>query len=402
MFDLDQHNWKLVGVRLADDLFGVRDGRSSVRQIRLQPIARDHNDSEVDVASDDSRAEMENVLVQQLTSSYLCVLQKPMPPADSAVRGATVILPESTDCVEAPFPVLSSAEWNIMRRVYATKLGQVHRADCLELLGSLQTGSVDTLFADPPFNLRKNYGSNGADNRPSTEYLSWSKQWIKEAVRVLAPGGALFIYNLPKWLIEYGSYLNSLREMTFKHWIAIDKAHSLPIPNRLSPSHYGLLFYVKGQKPRVFNRDLVRTAVQACRHCGKDVKDYGGHKKYLNPLGLNLTDVWDDVPPVRHRKYKNRPANELAPIILERVIKLTTQEGDLVCDPFAGGGVTAYVAERLQRRWIVGDINDCEAVKERLISLEQGHHPEWQSSKKTGSSKPSRPAYVTKDLFARF
>ena len=289
-----------------------------------------------------------------------------------------------------------------MRRVYSTKLGQVYRADCLDLLGSLKSGSVHTLFADPPFKLKKNYGRNGADDRPTAEYLAWSKQWIRESVRVLAPGGALFLYNLPKWLIEYGSYLNSLHEMTFKHWIAIDKAHSLPIPNRLSPSHYGLLYYIKGAKPRVFNRDLVRTPVQTCRHCGKDIKDYGGHKKYLNPKGLNLTDVWDDVPPVRHRKYKNRPANELAPIILERVIKLTTVEKDLVCDPFAGGGVTAYVAERLGRRWIVGDINDCDAVKERLVSLEQGSHPEWRSNKSRSPQKPSGPGPVSHELLLAF
>jgi len=268
-----------------------------------------------------------------------------------------------------------------MRRIYATDLGRVYQADCLELLASLEAGSIHTLFADPPFNLNKNYGKNGGDDRPETEYLEWSHRWIRESVRVLAPSGALFIYNLPKWLIQFGGYLNSFPEMTFKHWIAVDKAHSLPIPGRLSPSHYGLLYYIKGQKPRVFNRDVVRTPVQKCRHCGKDVKDYGGHKKYLNPKGINLTDVWDDVPPVRHRKYKNRPANELAPIILERVIKLTTNPGDLVCDPFAGGGVTAYVAERLQRRWIVGDINDCDAVKERLISLKQGSHPEWETNK---------------------
>jgi site-specific DNA-methyltransferase (adenine-specific) len=170
--------------------------------------------------------------------------------------------------------------------------------------------------------------------------------------------------------------------MTFKHWVAIAKAHSLPIPNRLSPSHYRMLYYIKGQKPRVFDRDLVRTPVQRCRHRGKDVKDYGGHKKYLNPKGLNLTDVWDDVPPVRHRKYKNRPASELAPIILERIIKLTTGVGDLVCDPFAGGGVTAYAAERLRRRWIVGDTNDCTSIKERLISWNDRCHPKWETNKK--------------------
>ncbi len=289
---------------------------------------------------------------------------------------------DETGCVSRPLPLLWSPEQDRMRQVHSTKLGKVYQADCLELLTSIRAGSVHTVFADPPFNLKKDYGKNGADDLPAAKYIEWSKKWITESVRVLAPGGALFIYNLPKWLIEYGGYLNSFPEMTFKHWIAIAKAHSLPIPNRLSPSHYGMLYYIKGPKPRMFDRDLVRTPVQKCRHCGKDVKDYGGHKKYLNPKGLNLTDVWDDVPPVRHRKYKNRPANELAPIILERIIKLTTCVGDLVCDPFAGGGVTAYAAERLRRRWIVGDINDCTAIKERLISWSEGCHPEWETNKK--------------------
>jgi site-specific DNA-methyltransferase (adenine-specific) len=299
--------------------------------------------------------------------------------------------PEEVSCVSQQLPLLWSTEQDRMRTVYSTKFGKVYQADCLEFLQSLRTATVDTLFADPPFNLNKQYGKNGGDDLPVAKYLEWSKEWIAESVRVLTPGGALFLYNLPKWLIEYGTYLNSFPEMTFKHWIAVDKAHSLPIPNRLSPSHYGLLYYIKGKKPRVFNRDFVRTPIQTCRHCGKDVKDYGGHKKFLNPKGLNLTDVWDDVPPVRHRKYKNRPANELAPIVLERIIKLTTNTRDLICDPFAGGGVTAYVAERLKRRWIVADINDCSAIKDRLISWAQGSHPEWETNKKriAESASPS-------------
>jgi site-specific DNA-methyltransferase (adenine-specific) len=286
-----------------------------------------------------------------------------------------------------------------MRQVYATGLGELYHADCLELLGSLKAASVDTFFADPPFNLRKDYGINGRDDRPDKEYLEWSREWIREAVRVLAPGGALFIYNLPRWLIEFGAFLNSVQVMKFKHWIAIYKAHSLPIPNRLSPGHYGMLYYIKGARPRVFDRDAVRIPVQTCRHCGGDIKDYGGHKKYLNPKGVNLTDVWDDVPPVRHRKYKKRPSNELAPIILERVIRLTTREGDLVCDPFAGGGVTAYVAERLQRRWICGDLNDCSPAKARLIDLKNGRHPEWTSARRRSIPESSDVVISTPLLF---
>lgn len=173
-----------------------------------------------------------------------------------------------------------------MRLEYETALGHLYRADCLEFLGTLADGSVATFFADPPFNLKKDYGSNGSDNLPDQDYLKWCERWLSQGVRALAPGGAFFVYNLPKWLMPIGTFLGSLEGMTFKHWIAVDKAHSLPIPNRLSTSHYGMLYFIKGDKPRVFNRDAVRIPIQLCRHCGRDVKDYGGHKKFLNPKGL--------------------------------------------------------------------------------------------------------------------
>src|SRR5262249_24319433 len=77
---------------------------------------------------------------------------------------------------------------------------------------------------------------------------------------------------------------------------------------------------------------------------------------------------WDDIPPVRHSKYKNRSSNELSPLVLERVIRLTTEEGDLIVDPFVGGGTTAYVAEKLNRKWLCADINDCSIAEERLVA----------------------------------
>ena len=266
--------------------------------------------------------------------------------------------------------------------VFETQLGQLWDSDCLEFLRQVPSESIHTFFADPPFNLGKKYGRKGSDARSEEEYLRWSCEWLNEAVRILIPGGALFVYNLPKWLIPYGAHLHSKPNLTFKHWIAIDKAHSLPIPNRLSPSHYGMLYYVKGNKPHLFNRDAVRIPIAVCRKCGEDIKDYGGHKKYLNPKGLNLSDVWDDIPPVRHRKYKYRTPNELAPQVLERVILLTTNEGEAICDPFIGGGTTAIVAERLNRRWLGADINTTSAVIRRLTDLENGCHPTWRSTSK--------------------
>jgi len=255
-----------------------------------------------------------------------------------------------------------------MLLVGSTGLGALYQADCLEVLATIPNASVHTVFADPPFNLGKDYGRNGSDTLRENDYLAWCHEWLQQSCRVLVPGGALFVHNLPKWLIPIANFLDAAG-MHFKHWIAIHKPTSLPIPNRLCPSHYGLLYYIKGPRPRLFNRDAVRVPIRKCRHCDRDVKDYGGHKKRLNPKGLNLSDVWDDVPPVRHRKYKSREANELAPIVLERVVRLTTRRGDVVFDPFAGSGTTAYVAERLGRRWICCDVNDCSPAKHRLEAI---------------------------------
>ena len=71
-----------------------------------------------------------------------------------------------------------------------------------------------------------------------------------------------------------------------------------------------LLYYVKGPQARVFHPD--RLPMQVCPHCAGDLRDYGGYKDKMNPRGVNLSDVWWDISPVRHAKYKRRNgANEL-------------------------------------------------------------------------------------------
>lgn len=256
--------------------------------------------------------------------------------------------------------------------ILRTNQGALFNADCLDFLPSVADESIDTVFADPPFNLGKIYGPKVNDALTDQEYVAWSQEWLDECIRVLRPGGSLFVYNIPKWNVIYGAHLMA-RGMEFRHWIAVSIKFGLPIPGRMYPAHYGLLYLTKG-KPKTFRK--IRTPIETCRHCGGEIKDYGGHRNKMNPLGVNLTDVWTDVPPVRHWKFKSkkRGANQLSTKLLHRVVQMSTHEGDLVLDPFGGSGTTFHVAEKLGRRWLGCEIESCDVIAERFETADLNHH----------------------------
>lgn len=255
---------------------------------------------------------------------------------------------------------------------FSTHLGVLCRGDVLNILPHVRSETIHTVFADPPFNLSKVYGDRVNDNRSDAEYISWCKKWLDQCMRVIRPGGALFLYNLPKWNIILGNYLTE-SGMMFRHWVAVNIKLSLPIPGRLYPSHYSLLYFTKG-KPEIFRK--IRTPIEVCRHCGKEIKDYGGHRGAMNPNGVNLTDVWNDITPVRHWKFKSRKrsANQLSTKLLERVIQMSTKECDIVLDPFGGSGTTYDVCERLGRHWIGVEIESCDVIIERLQTEDLSPH----------------------------
>lgn len=298
--------------------------------------------------------------------------QMPLDPSGCDCNNSPVMsLPlfERTEDVWTPTGVVDSSIDD--KRVYQTGYGVLYRGDCLKLLPAVADESIDTVFADPPFNLAKEYGMKVNDNRPDAEYVRWSKLWIDECVRVMKPGGAFFLYNLPKWNIVLGNHLTDAG-LDFRHWIAINIKLSLPISGRLYPSHYSLLYFTKG-RPNTFRR--IRTPIERCRHCGGEIKDYGGHRRAMNPNGVNLTDVWNDITPVRHWKFKSRKrsANQLSTKILERVVQMSTEEDDIVLDPFGGSGTTFDVCERLNRHWVGMEIESCDLIIERLKT--QGLRP---------------------------
>ena len=256
--------------------------------------------------------------------------------------------------------------------VFSTAKGALFRGDCLKILPCFADEIADTVFADPPFNIGKEYGSKVNDRRSQQEYLEWCFAWIEQCIRVLKKGGSFFLYNIPKWNIRLANFLLE-KGMHFRDWITVDIKFGLPIAGSLYPSHYSLLYFTKG-KHKTFRN--IRTPIKTCRHCKRDVKDYGGHRGAMNPLGVNLTDVWDDIPPVRHWKFKSkkRKVNALSTKLLDRVVEMSTNPGDLVLDPFGGSGTTFAVCEKKRRRWLGIEVETASIIIERLENDDLHYH----------------------------
>jgi site-specific DNA-methyltransferase (adenine-specific) len=252
-----------------------------------------------------------------------------------------------------------------MKALLETNFGELYKGDCIKIMKNFEDNSIDCIFADPPFNLNKDYGPTVNDSMTERAYLAWSQKWLNEAIRILKPGGSLFVYNLPKWNLLLSGYISD--KLTFRHWIAIDKKQSLPISGRLYPAHYSLLYFIKGNKPNTFNPP--RLPLEVCRHCGGDIKDYGGYKHKMNPRGINLSDIWSDIPAVRHKKYKKRQANELHLKFMDRILDIATKEGDIVLDPFGGSGTTYIAAELKRRKWIGIELSTTDDIIKRFKTI---------------------------------
>jgi site-specific DNA-methyltransferase (adenine-specific) len=240
---------------------------------------------------------------------------------------------------------------------------KVIEGDAIEVMREIPDNSVDMTFADPPFNLGKRY-NNYHDKKRIEEYLEWCRLWLKEMVRITKPTGSIFVHHIPKWLTYFAGFLNEIAY--FRHWIVWD-AMSSPLGKTLLPSHYGILWYTK--EKRGFKFYDIRSAHPRCRNCGIVLQDYGGKKNKMHPYGPLISDVWKDIHRIKHKKRRDEHPCQLPIPLLERLILMTTDEGDIVLDPFVGTGTTAIAAKRLGRKYIAIDI-DSKYVKIAIEKLE--------------------------------
>lgn len=228
---------------------------------------------------------------------------------------------------------------------------KILHGDCLDCFKEIPDNSVDMTFADPPFNLNKKY-TNYKDTLEFQQYLDWCRKWIYEMVRVTKPTGSIFLHNIPKWLTYYASFLNEIAY--FKHWISWD-APTSPMGKSLQPANYGILFYGKSEKGTKINE--LRHPHKRDRKQGYLLKDYGGKKSKLHPFGPLVSDVWTDIHRIKHNKNRDPHPCQLPIHLLDRLILLTTDENDIVLDPFSGTGTTAISAKRLGRAYIGFEID---------------------------------------------
>ena len=131
---------------------------------------------------------------------------------------------------------------------------------------------------------------------------------IAESLRLLRPGGLLFIYGTPAELPHWGQHILASAELSpqvvFKYWIALD-INEETRDTHLQPNQRGLLLFLKNDPARkvspkfVLHTKETRVPHRNCTACGQNVKDWGGKKHLLNPVGAALSDVWRDL---RRRK----------------------------------------------------------------------------------------------------
>jgi modification methylase len=229
-------------------------------------------------------------------------------------------------------------------------LDAVHAGDCLEVMRTLPDGSVDLVFADPPYNLQLRGELHRPDNSrvdgvdapwdrfaSFAAYDAFTRGWLAEARRLLRPDGAI-------WAI--GSYHNVFRlgaaMQDAGFWILNDvvwrKAN--PMPNfrgkRLTNAHETLIWAARSEGSRyVFNYDAM---------------------KALND-GVQMRSDWVIPLCTGAERLKDGAGDKLHPTqkpeaLLHRVLVASTRPGDVVLDPFFGAGTTGAVAKRLGRRFV--------------------------------------------------
>lgn len=251
-------------------------------------------------------------------------------------------------------------------------INRIINEDCVKVMKKMPDNSVDLIFADPPYNLqlkneliRPNMTKVDAVDdewdkfNSFSDYDKFSKQWLIESRRILKKTGTF-------WVI--GSYHNIFRVGRIMHdlgfWILNDIVwiKSNPMPNfkgvRFTNAHETLIWALKEEKSKkyTFNYELM--------------KQHNQGKQMRSDWYFSICNGNERIKD----KYGKKVHTTQKPLaLLERIILASSKKGDIILDPFAGTGTTAFAAKKYGRNYIMIEKEQkyISVIKNRLKLLQK-------------------------------
>ncbi len=219
--------------------------------------------------------------------------------------------------------------------------------DALIALKTIKDDSVDLIFADPPYNIGKNFNGYKDKWNKDEDYLNWCYKWIDLCIKKLKSNGSFYVMTSTQFMPFLDIYLREKIKILSRIVWSYDSS-GVQAKRYYGSLYEPILFCVKNENRYTFNaHDIL---VEAKTGSKRKLIDYRKNPPQVYNSQKTPGNVWD-FPRVRYRmnEYENHPTQK--PIaLLERIIKASSNKGDLVLDPFSGTFTTSFVAKRLDRR----------------------------------------------------
>lgn len=232
---------------------------------------------------------------------------------------------------------------------------KIYHEDCIELLKNNPSFQSHLIFADPPFNIQFTYDVY-QDNKSYSDYVSWTEEWMSLCYNALEKNGSFYIAIGDDFAAEIKMISRKLN-LYMRNWIIWHYSFGQATQKKFARSHTHILYFTKDKKNFTFNDQDIRIPSER-------LKKY--NDKRGNPKGKIPDDVWEYPRVCGTFKERQKWHNCQMPIsLLERIIKTSSNEGDVVFDPFCGSGTAAMAAAQLNRNYVTCDISENYVKKSR-------------------------------------
>lgn len=232
---------------------------------------------------------------------------------------------------------------------------RIFHGDALEVLSLIPNESVDLIFVDPPYNIGKDFAGRKDKWKTDEDYLDWCYQWIDLCIQKLKPTGAFYVMTSTQFMPYFDLFIRKKMTILSRIVWAYDSS-GVQAKKYFGSLYEPILFCVKDKENYIFNADDIM--IEAKTGSKRKLIDYRKNPPQPYKNEKVPGNVWDFCR-VRYRmeEYENHPTQK--PIsLLERIIKASSNEGDLVLDPFCGTFTTGFVAKENNRDFIGIEIQE--------------------------------------------